>query len=301
VQNCSDELKKKMADLMKARFPYIYISTFEEDRAMQMLEEVAGNVSLIKTVRKVYVWTCTDGFICNDSKKPVSNTTQPVKAVEFIQQCAEHAMFILKDFHIYLGVKGRQADCMVVRKLRDIMPVLKTGECRKTVVFISPELVIADDMQKEISVFEFPLPGIEEISGKLDDIIRENTQVAINLQPEEKEKLAKAALGLTLQEAENAFARAMVSGGSLSIDSLAIIMDEKNQVVRKTGILEFVKSDLGIEDIGGLENLKRWLQKRNNSWLDSARKYCIPSPKGVLITGIPGCGKSLTAKAMSAI
>jgi len=93
----------------------------------------------------------------------------------------------------------------------------------------------------------------------------------------------------------------MVSDGKLDIRDLAVILDEKNQVVKKTGILEFIKSDLSIEDIGGLENLKRWLQKRNNSWLDSARRYNIPSPKGVLITGIPGCGKSLTAKAMSAI
>ena len=84
-------------------------------------------------------------------------------------------------------------------------------------------------------------------------------------------------------------------------NTLSIILDEKNQVIKKTGMLEFVKSDLSIDDVGGLENLKRWLLKRNKSWSDTASKYNLPLPKGVLITGVPGCGKSLTAKAISAV
>jgi SpoVK/Ycf46/Vps4 family AAA+-type ATPase len=78
-------------------------------------------------------------------------------------------------------------------------------------------------------------------------------------------------------------------------------MEEKIQVIKKTGILEFIKSDYSIKDIGGLDNLKNWLLKRNNSWSEQAKRYCIPAPKGVLVTGVPGCGKSLTAKAMSTI
>jgi len=295
------ELRKKLAALMKARFPYIYIPTFEEDRAMQLLASVAGDEELIRTVRALYVWTSTQGFIRQGDDKAVSDTMQPVKAIEFVQQCQDHAVFVFKDFHVYFGVKGRPVDYMIVRRLRDIISCLKTGGLRKSVVFISPELLIPDDMQKEISVFDFPLPTVEEITRKLNEMVQENSQVNTNLNAQEKEKIAKAALGLTQQEAENAFARAMVSDGNFDIRDLSVILDEKNQVVKKTGILEFIKSDYGIDDIGGLENLKRWLQKRNNSWLDSAKKYNIPSPKGVLITGVPGCGKSLTAKAMSAI
>ena len=93
----------------------------------------------------------------------------------------------------------------------------------------------------------------------------------------------------------------MVERGKLTIEELDIISDEKCQVIKKTGILEIVKSDLNLEDVGGLENLKRWIEKRNNSWSDAAKKYNLPSPKGVLITGVPGCGKSLTAKAISAM
>ncbi len=123
----------------------------------------------------------------------------------------------------------------------------------------------------------------------------------MDLDSDEEERLAKAALGLTLQEAENAFARAMVQDGRLDIADLEVIFEEKRQVIKKTEILEFVKSDLDMEDVGGLENLKRWLEKRNNSWLDSAQRYGLPAPKGALITGVPGCGKSLTAKCMSSM
>ena len=103
------------------------------------------------------------------------------------------------------------------------------------------------------------------------------------------------------EEAESAFALAMVNDGKIDIKDLPVILQEKVQVIKKTGILEFIQSDYSIKDIGGLDNLKNWLLKRNNSWSEQAKKYCIPAPKGVLVTGVPGCGKSLTAKAMSTI
>ncbi|MDR1630660.1 MAG: AAA family ATPase [Oscillospiraceae bacterium] len=290
----------KLGGLLKARFPFIYIPTWEEERAVQMICDVSHNPDIIKTVRKVFTWTQTVGWTDENGARTQS-TTDPVAAIQFIQTLNENAVFILKDFHVYFGVRNRPAEYGIIRKLRDTIPTLKSGAMRKNVIFVSPELLIPDDMQKEISVFEFPLPSIEEIKEKLNEMLTANTAVENHLTEEDKEILSKAALGLTLQETENAFARAMVEDGKMSIADLNIIFDEKNQVIRKSGILEFVKSDLRLEDIGGLDNLKRWLQKRNNTWLDSARKYNVPAPKGVLITGVPGCGKSMTAKAMSAI
>ena len=125
--------------------------------------------------------------------------------------------------------------------------------------------------------------------------------MAINVTEEDEERLAKAAMGLTLHEAENAFARAMVEDGKLDISDVEVVLEEKRQTIRKSGILEYLKPDLNIKDVGGLQNLKRWLVKRNKSWLDSATKYNLPAPRGVLITGVPGCGKSLVAKAVSAM
>ena len=207
----------------------------------------------------------------------------------------------MKDFHVYFGAGHRPADYEAIRLLRDALPELKFAESMKNVIFISPSLNIPDDMQKEISIFDFPLPSEMEIREKLEEIIQENPSLQVQLDEGGRSELARAAVGLTLQEAENAFSRAIVSSGRLDSSSLKTIFEEKNQVIKKTRILEFIRSDLQAGDIGGLENLKKWLSKRNRSWTESAQKYNIPAPKGVLITGVPGCGKSLTAKAMSAM
>ena len=205
------------------------------------------------------------------------------------------------DFHVFFGVKGRQVDYNVVRRLRDNLSDLKTSKFRKNVIFLASELLIPETMQKEITILDMPLPTLSEIKAKFDKMITQNTQIDTSgLDEEGKEKLCKAAMGLTLQEAENAFALAMVNDGKVDVSDLDIILSEKMQVIKKTGILEFINTDIKISDVGGLENLKSWLNKRNNSWSESAKKYCLPAPKGVLITGVPGCGKSLTAKAMSA-
>ena len=203
-----------------------------------------------------------------------------------------------------LGVQGRNIDYNFVRKIRDVAGSIKNSEHSKNIVIIAPSLILPMDLQKDITVVDLELPTLDEIKSVLNEMIKmnEGSGIKISLTEDEKEILCKGAQGLTLQEAENAFARAMVSRGQLTIKELDVIMDEKCQVIKKSGILEFIKSDMSMKDVGGLENLKKWLKKRNNSWLGKAqRDYNLPAPKGVLITGVPGCGKSLTAKAMSAM
>ena len=298
--NNSEKTAADLANFFRARFPYVYIQTWEETRACRLIEKIGSTESLIKFKRYIYIWTQTDGLRCPERNSDVKDTQNPVKALSFVEKCEDNAIFIFKDLHVYLGLGGRPADFALIRKMRDIIPELRESENRKNVVLISPELIIPEDMQKEISVFDFPLPDAREISQTLDRMIEQN-ELSPDLTDTEKKKLAESALGLTLQEAENAFSRAIVHNKGLDANAIKVIFDEKNQVIKKNGILEFVKSELSIGDIGGLENLKNWLSKRNNSWLESARRYNLPAPKGVLITGIPGCGKSLTAKAMSAI
>ena len=153
-------------------------------------------------------------------------------------------------------------------------------------------------------VVDFDLPSLSELKNLLNEMIEANSgsSIKISLKENEKDILCKGAQGLTLQEAENAFARAMVTKGRLSLNELDIVMEEKCQVIKKTGILEYVNTNINIDDVGGLENMKRWLKKRNNSWLGKAQSaYNLPAPKGILITGVPGCGKSMTAKAVSAM
>ena len=289
----------QLSSFFRARFPYIYITTWEEERAVSLIKRIAKSEKLIKVPREVYVWTQTNGFMLNGQK--IDGTNSPDKAIDFIKDCSKNAVFLMCDFHVYFGVKGRQVDYNVVRRLRDIIFELKTSKFRKNVIFIASELLIPESMQKEITILDMPLPTLDEIKAKLDKMVSQNNQIdTSDLDEEGKEKLCKAALGLTLQEAENAFALAMVNDGKIDGRDVTVILSEKMQVIKKTGILEFINTDIKVADVGGLENLKNWLQKRNNSWSESAKKYCLPAPKGVLITGVPGCGKSLTAKAMSA-
>lgn len=297
------EFKKHLANLLKARFPCLYISTWEEERLLAVIRSVVCDESLIKTPRKTYIWTNTTGIVI-DGQSSKDDTKAPLKALEFIEKCDESAVIVLKDFHVYFGNAGRSPDYQVIRKIRDIIPVLKQSPNPKNIIIVAPVFALPIDLQKDVTIVDFNLPSFEEIKNLLNEMIsanRTNGRILIDLNQEEEERIAKAALGLTLQEAENAFARAMVEDGRLDIGDVDVILEEKRQVIKKSQILEFVKSDLSMEDIGGLENLKRWLKKRNKSWLDSAQKYCLPAPKGILITGVPGCGKSLTAKAISAM
>lgn len=289
---------KNFANLVNAGFPYIYIPSYEEERITGIVTNTLNNHELIKTPRKLCVWTQTDGIVCDGAR--VRDTANPINALDSIVKSKDDAVYLFKDFHIFFGAdRNARPEYNVIRKLRDIIPVLKAS--RKTVVFISPRLVIPCDMEKEISVLDFELPSQEEITSLLNELLATLPAENVRLTEDEKVILSRSALGLTMQEAENAFARAIVTLKGIDVSAISIIHEEKNQVVKKTGVLEFVKSDLNIDDIGGLDNLKNWLVKRNNSWSEKAQKYNLPAPKGVLITGVPGCGKSLTAKAMSAI
>lgn len=286
------------SNLVNAGFPYIYIPSFEEERITSTIENILLNKDLIKSERKLYIWTQTNGLICDGAK--TRDTSAPINAIESVVSSKENAVYIFKDFHIFFGGdRATRPDYAVIRKLRDIIPALKSS--RKTIVFISPKLVIPCDMEKEISILDFDLPTEEDLLSLMENLCLSLKPENIQLTYEEKRLLARSALGLTMQEAENAFCRAIVKLKGLNRNALSIIHEEKNQVVKKTGVLEFVKSDLNIDDIGGLDNLKKWLLRRNNSWSEKAKAYNLPAPKGVLITGVPGCGKSLTAKAMSAI
>ena len=298
--------EQHLTNLFKARFSFVYIPTWEEIRIVDLITKIANNVKTIKTKRDVFIWSCTEGLKKNlkDGQESVNNGNEPIDALNFIDNYNNPAILILKDIHPLLGLNNRNADYNLIRKIRDVAGSLKNADVSKNVVIIAPSLVLPLELQKDITVVDFDLPTLDEIKSLLNEMIEmnESSGILIDLKEDEKEVLCKAAQGLTLQEAENAFARAMVSKGQLTIQELDVILDEKCQVIKKTGILEFIKSDFNMNDVGGLENLKKWLIKRNNSWLGKAQKdYNLPAPKGVLITGVPGCGKSLTAKAMSAL
>lgn len=295
--------RDNLAQLLRARFPVLYIESFEEARVLGEINAVASNVGLTRTVRPVHVWSGTRGFTGPDGSA-AAGTTEPAQALDWVLRNDQPGVFIFLDLHAHLGDDRRPADPNVLRRLREAAHAFQLGPAPRTLIIIAPLLRIPTELEKDITLLDFPLPTEAEIRGVLDQMIDANTannsRLRIEVDDIGRERLAKAALGLTLNEASNAFARAMVNDGVLSDDDVHVVTEEKKQTVRKAGILEFVDADVDLDAVGGLQNLKRWLAKRNNSWLDEAAAYGIPAPKGVLMTGVPGCGKSLTAKAIAA-
>jgi len=147
----------KLADLIRARFPMIYITTFEEERVTKYIKSIVTDEKKVKYPREVFTWTQTQGLFNDNLQKSITDSICPCKMLEFIRKYDKDAVFIIYDFHVNFGVKHRSADYNTIRKIRDIIPDLKLGLNRKTVIFVSPELIIPDSLQKEITIFDFPL------------------------------------------------------------------------------------------------------------------------------------------------
>ena len=156
-------LNKKIANLLRARFPYIYLTTYEEERATAMLRAIVNNEKLIKFPREIYIWTQTNGFINDETEKPVAGTANPAKALDFVQKHDKDSIFIFYDIHVNFGMKNRAPDYDLVRKLRDLVPDLKVSAVRKNIFFIAPEAIIPETLQKDITICDFPLPALERL------------------------------------------------------------------------------------------------------------------------------------------
>ena len=290
--------RQTFAELLKARHPVLLIESYEEDRVVEEIVAIAGDSQLVRTPRQVRVWSATSGLAAPGETGP-AGTRSPQSALEEALRATEPTVFVMKDLHHYLGSDHRPADPVLLRLLRDAACAFQRSQHPSCLILLSPALSLPTDVEKDVTIVDFPIPDAAQLRDVLDGMIEANkgrARIAMECSEDDLERLTKAALGLTLHEAENAFARAMVDRGSLSADDVNVVAEQKAQTIRKSGILEVVAATGSVDDIGGLENLKRWLAKRDGSWLDSAAAWGLPSPKGVLVTGVPGCGKSLTAK-----
>ncbi|MDD3625726.1 MAG: AAA family ATPase, partial [bacterium] len=270
-----------------AGYPLIYITSWEENRVQDAIKKAALLVS-----RKCFSWTVTEGL----AGEGVLETAlgDPVKILNHIQQYSGTGIFILKDFHVFLK------DHFIVRRLRDLVINLK--ETRKNIIFISPLLNIPKELEKDITILEFTFPDFNELKGLFASLInnvKSNVNFKMDITEDDFNKIVSSAMGLTYIEAENAFARIIVDGKGLSKNDLGKIVREKAQIIKKAGLLEFFESSESFTTVGGMENLKGWCIKRKDAFSPSAREFGLPSPKGILMVGVQGCGKSLMAKALS--
>jgi SpoVK/Ycf46/Vps4 family AAA+-type ATPase len=290
--------RETLVELIRARHPILLVETHEGDRVIAAVEAVASSPDLRRS-RRIISYTVSKGLHTPGQQgKP----TAPDAALAEAIKAQEPTIFVFFDLHHFLGTQGRPAEPTMVRAVQDAATAFRTGEVPHTLVIVSPGLTLPADLEKEVTVVDLPLPTAGEIEGVLEEIIGANaTSIVVDLTADDRQRLIQAAQGLTLGEAENAFARAIASDRRLDASDIALVLDEKRQTIRKSGLLEFISPEGTMNDVGGLENLKKWLNKRNGSWLPEAQRWSIPAPKGVLITGVPGCGKSLTATCMAAL
>lgn len=285
--------------LIKACYPIIYVSTGEEERFLRSLQDRYG------LDRAVYQWTFTRGLVNRQDMRCVDQKTigDPMVALRMVEKLEMSAIFAFCDLHPWLQDASSQMNTAVVRLLRDFyIAVRRDRTTDKSLLLVSPVLAIPPELEKEIVVFDFPLPDRDELRSLLDNHIHQairRSQAEIRLQPEDKEKLLEAALGLTLDEADNAFTAAILNDTVLDAADVRTILAEKQYIIRKSGILEYFPAEDSLDDVGGLEHLKKWLRKRSRAFTTEARKFGLPQPRGILLTGVQGCGKSLSAKAIA--
>ncbi len=272
----------ELETLIRARYPIIYVVSWEERRVEETLRDICQ-----RRGKKMVVWTATTGLGGNTAAR------EPVAALDQIMGAPDQSVFVLKDFHPFIS------DVVVTRRLRDLVYLLKTSY--KSLIILSPILKLPPELEKEITVVDYQLPTMNDIDRLLEGIIqsvRANPQIKTDLTPLEREQILKAASGLTSNEAENVFAKSLVEKRGFDVD---VILGEKEQIIRKSGILEYYRASEAFSDVGGMDLLKQWMGQRTASFSEEAKRYGLPEPRGVLMLGVQGCGKSLSAKAIASL
>jgi len=286
--------------LIRARYPIIYVLTWEEERVEKVLAEIAAARN-----KKFHIWTYTQGIVRygaepQRAKSGTGSTNDPLSALDAVLQHVDPAIYLFKDFHPF--TEENRANLAVIRRLKDVAYHLR--DTYKTLVIVAPVMRIAPELEKDVTLIEFRPPGVKDFGKLLDRIIedlKDKPQIKINLDAAGRERLTHAALGLTLKEAENVFAKTLVLGGTIDADDISVVFSEKQQIIRKSGLLEYFASDQQFSHVAGMENLKEWLVKRSNAFTERAAAFGLPSPRGLLLLGVQGCGKSLCAKAVSSL
>ncbi|MDQ6630850.1 MAG: AAA family ATPase [Verrucomicrobiota bacterium] len=292
------KLKKEIETLIRARYPILYVVSSEEMRVQNMVVEIAA-----ARQKKVFEWSYTTGLVpagtsIQSQKNRNAATKDPLTALDQVIEQVEPAIFIFKDFHPFLT----RNNFAIIRKLKEIAIHLKNSF--KTIILVSPTMEIPTELEKEITLLNFPLPTRDDLGVLLDKIIedvKQFRQVKIDLDEAGRERLLQAALGLTLGEAENVFAKIIVKDERLSGEDVNEVFAEKQQIIRKSGLLDYFATDETFSNVGGLNILKEWLDKRVVAFSAQAREFGLPAPKGILMLGVQGCGKSLSAKAVSSL
>jgi|TARA_B100000475_G_C15019017_1_gene323437 SpoVK/Ycf46/Vps4 family AAA+-type ATPase len=268
--------------LLKARYPIIYIVTNEEERIEYLIKYCAKKY----VNRTYYSWDFVDGYQGNPNDTGFA-ARNPLEALDLVDKLTPEtaSLFVLKDYDNFLK------DFSVIRKLKNLSRSLKTQP--KNIIIVSSEINIPDSLKEFVTLLEFPLPSYSEI---LEELNRLTSSLQQDIEPEVVNELAMACQGLSLERIRRVLSKIIAKYGEIDKSSPSLILQEKKQIIQQTQLLEFCLTDKGIGDLGGLDNFKDWLQLRKKAFSQEAVEYGLPYPKGLLLVGVQGTGKSIAAK-----
>lgn len=286
-------MQNQIQNYIRAGYSGLYLLSHEEARVEAVLRSVAASTGF-----KLHAWSITSGIVeiptVDDSQpstlnaQPLSGTEDPFDMLTAFAGLPEKSILLARDLHLSID----PGNPVFIRKLKEALAVGKATS--RVLVVLACQLRLPPELEKEFTVVEFKLPDRRQLLAVLQGIAA-SAKITLN---GNTDRLLDAAGGLTTIEAENAFSLSVIEARDILP---AIVAREKAATLRKNGILEIIDTPLSLESIGGLELLKAWLGKRRAAFSPAARDYGLPTPKGFLMLGIPGCGKSLTAKATAAI
>ena len=273
-----------LSTYLQAGYPGLAVITSEEARAETEIAAVCASLN-----RQLHAWSSTEGLV-DLSEGRITQCADPLDALQIIDdmfaKSDPQTVVMLRDLQLHL----EQTDPMLTRRIKDVLRIAKTNG--HALILLGCRLNLPAEIDHEITRIEFGLPDSTALNAVLN-VIMAASQIP-NLDPAIRESALANSLGLSTTEAENVFALSVVE--AKAIDP-AIIAREKATALKRNGLVEIIQSTTRLEDVGGLDNLKEWLKRRAGAFGQAAKVYGLPAPKGLLIVGIPGTGKSLTAKA----
>ena len=271
--------------LLKARYPIIYISTTEEERIEYLIRYCTKKY----VARTYYAWDFVEGYQGNPNDIGFA-ARNPLEALDLTEKLTPEtaAVFVLKDYDNFFK------DFSIVRKLKNLSKTLKTQP--KNIIIISSELNIPDSLKEIVTVLKFPLPTYSEI---LEELNRLTTSIQQEIDEATLYNITTACQGLSLERIRRVLSKIIAKYGEITESSPGIILQEKQQIIQQTQLLEFCLTDKSVSDLGGLDNFKDWLKLRTNAFSQAAITYGLPYPKGLLLVGVQGTGKSVAAKTIA--
>jgi SpoVK/Ycf46/Vps4 family AAA+-type ATPase len=287
VPSKKQQILQDLKKFILSKTSIVYVLSDEEDRVESLLKELT---STFQPKPKLFIWNPFYGLTGENEK--IDDSKNPFEALDKVIQSTEQALYLFEGLHSFL-----KTELSLPRKLKDLHRSLRNRYA--TLFIIAPVLVVPEELKRDMVVYELPMPDVNEVERTLMGIISASPQASKlteSLTPELKDRMVKSALGLSLDQVARAFRSALIGRTTIDPSLIDAVIEEKGQMIRKSGILNLVIHRPALEDIGGLENLKDWLRKRSEILSSGGKSFGLQLPKGVLITGLSGCGKSLCAK-----